>query len=111
MIAPGVVAGPVLSVLGFGPLGVQAGMWTDSLSCSWPTCSHNLGSGTIAATLQSWLGPIGAKSAFAYMQSAAMGGYGTSAVYGTFQAFSSLPFLKKASDYWAWWGNTSKANI
>jgi hypothetical protein len=38
--------------------------------------------GTIAAWLQSILGNVGAHSVFAYLQSAAMGGYGAATVNG-----------------------------
>lgn len=42
--------------------------------------------GSVAASLQSMLGNVGASSVFAYLQSAAMGGYGVAAVNGVAQA-------------------------
>mgnify|MGYP001567842483 CR=1 FL=1 len=42
--------------------------------------------GSIAASIQSMMGSIGAPSVFAYLQSAAMGGYGVAAVNGVAQA-------------------------
>jgi hypothetical protein len=43
--------------------------------------------GSIAAWLQSILGNVGAPSVFAYLQSAAMGGYGVATVNGIVQAW------------------------
>ncbi|TAQ86342.1 hypothetical protein B7494_g5308 [Chlorociboria aeruginascens] len=60
VLAPGVLSAPVLAALGWGGAGVRAG--------------------SFAAGLQSTIGNVGARSAFAYVQSAAMGGYGAGAV-------------------------------
>lgn len=46
----------------------------------------NITSGSVAASLQSILGNVGAGSVFAYLQSAAMGGYGAAFVNGAMQA-------------------------
>ena len=46
--------------------------------------------GSIAAWIQSMLGNIGAHSTFAYLQSAAMGGYGTPIVNGIIQAWGMI---------------------
>ena len=42
--------------------------------------------GSVAAWLQSILGNVGAHSVFAYLQSAAMGGYGVATINGITQA-------------------------
>ena len=42
--------------------------------------------GSVAASLQSILGNVGAHSVFAYLQSTAMGGYGVATVNGIVQA-------------------------
>ncbi|KAF4616223.1 hypothetical protein G7Y89_g15183 [Cudoniella acicularis] len=59
---PGVVSAPFLWALGYGGNGVRAA--------------------SIASELQSKVGIVGAKSAFAYLQSAGMNGYGAAAVNG-----------------------------
>ncbi|KAK1827350.1 hypothetical protein QBC39DRAFT_420555 [Podospora conica] len=58
--APGMLTGPVLKILGFGSFGPKAG--------------------TIAAGVQSGIGNVVAKSVFATVQSAQMGGYGAGMV-------------------------------
>jgi len=58
--APAASSGPVLWGLGFTAQGPRVG--------------------SIASSLQGMLGSIGVKSGFAYLQSAAMGGYGANAV-------------------------------
>ncbi|PSN69109.1 hypothetical protein BS50DRAFT_619792 [Corynespora cassiicola Philippines] len=60
VLAPGIIAGPVLALAGFTGAGVAAG--------------------SIAAGVQSLMRTVTAGSTFATLQSAAMGGYGTSAV-------------------------------
>ncbi|KAK5135164.1 hypothetical protein LTR08_005550 [Meristemomyces frigidus] len=66
-IAPGLVYGPALGLLGFGPGGV--------------------GAGTIAASVQSEIGgAVGAGSGFATLTSAGAGGYGVAAVSGVTRA-------------------------
>ncbi|KAF4311333.1 hypothetical protein GTA08_BOTSDO13076 [Botryosphaeria dothidea] len=60
VLVPAIVTAPVLGFLGFTVLGPAAG--------------------SIAAILQSFLSPIAAGSAFATLQSAAMGGYGVAVV-------------------------------
>ncbi|KAI1366811.1 hypothetical protein F5Y08DRAFT_300157 [Xylaria arbuscula] len=56
VLVPGLLWGPVLNFLGFGAAGI--------------------GQGTIAAAVQSILGPIAPGSVFAFLQSAGAGGYG-----------------------------------
>lgn len=46
--------------------------------------------GSVAAWLQSILGNVGAHSMFAYLQSAAMGGYGVATVNGIIQAWGMI---------------------
>uniref|UniRef100_L7J445 Uncharacterized protein n=1 Tax=Pyricularia oryzae (strain P131) TaxID=1143193 RepID=L7J445_PYRO1 len=62
LFAPALIALPALSLIGFGA------------------------SGPIAAAVQSGIGSVVAPSLFATLQSAAMGGYGVAAVFGTVQA-------------------------
>lgn len=64
--APAVVALPALGAVGFGASGPVAG--------------------SMAAAAQSGVGSVVAPSLFATAQSAAMGGYGTAAVFGAVQA-------------------------
>ncbi|KAL4821615.1 hypothetical protein BDW67DRAFT_179457 [Aspergillus spinulosporus] len=64
--APGLVVTPILSVLGFGPGGVQA-------------CSF-------AASAQSIIGNVAAGSTFATLQSAGAGGAGLAVIDGVAQA-------------------------
>ncbi|KFY32997.1 hypothetical protein V495_08530 [Pseudogymnoascus sp. VKM F-4514 (FW-929)] len=66
VFTPAAVTGPLLSQMGFGAAGPVGG--------------------SVAAWLQSMLGNVGAPSIFAYLQSAAMGGYGVAAVNGVAQA-------------------------
>ncbi|OBT89854.1 hypothetical protein VE02_00813 [Pseudogymnoascus sp. 03VT05] len=63
---PAALTGPLLTSMGFGATG--------------PVAS------SVAASLQSMLGNVGAGSVFAYLQSAAMGGYGAVVVNGATQA-------------------------
>ncbi|RDW70986.1 hypothetical protein BP6252_07549 [Coleophoma cylindrospora] len=63
---PAALTGPLLATMGFGASGPLAG--------------------SVAASLQSMLGNVGAHSVFAYLQSAAMGGYGVASVNGIVQA-------------------------
>ncbi|QBZ55905.1 hypothetical protein PoMZ_00811 [Pyricularia oryzae] len=66
LFAPALIALPALSLIGFGASGPIAG--------------------SIAAAVQSGIGSVVAPSLFATLQSAAMGGYGVAAVFGTVQA-------------------------
>lgn len=66
LLAPAVVTGPALGVLGFGASGLIGG--------------------TIAAGVQGGIGNVAAGSIFATLQSAAMGGYGIAAVNGVVAA-------------------------
>ncbi|KFY28660.1 hypothetical protein V493_02815, partial [Pseudogymnoascus sp. VKM F-4281 (FW-2241)] len=66
IFTPAALTAPILAQMGFGATGPVAG--------------------SIAASLQSMLGNVGASSFFAYLQSAAMGGYGAVAVNGVAQA-------------------------
>ncbi|TLD26612.1 hypothetical protein PspLS_04369 [Pyricularia sp. CBS 133598] len=68
--APGLFVLPVLASIGFGGSGPIAG--------------------GIAASVQSGMGNVLAPSLFATLQSAAMGGYGVTAVLGTVQAAGGL---------------------
>ncbi|KAL3421795.1 hypothetical protein PVAG01_05951 [Phlyctema vagabunda] len=67
ILTPAALTGPLLATMGFGASGPVAG--------------------TIAAWLQSSLGNAGAHGVFAYLQSAAMGGYGVATVNGLVQAW------------------------
>ncbi|KAH6676673.1 hypothetical protein B0J14DRAFT_434408, partial [Halenospora varia] len=62
VVVPGVISGPILSILGYGNTGVRAG--------------------SIAAGIQSHFGNVGARSLFAFLESAQMGGYGTAVING-----------------------------
>ncbi|KFY41087.1 hypothetical protein V494_03228 [Pseudogymnoascus sp. VKM F-4513 (FW-928)] len=66
VFTPAALTGPLLAQMGFGASGPVAG--------------------SAAAAFQSMLGNVGAPSVFAYLQSAAMGGYGAAAVNGVAQA-------------------------
>ncbi|KAI8945006.1 hypothetical protein F4801DRAFT_584836 [Xylaria longipes] len=59
LMAPGLVWGPALNLLGFGTV---------------------IGPGTTASAAQSVLGPVAARSPFAFLQSAGGGGYGVAAM-------------------------------
>ena len=61
---------------------------------------HSRSLGSVAAWLQSALGPIGAGSAFAYLQSAAMGGYGAAVVNGITQACVAISGTTAAAAGW-----------
>ncbi|KFZ07988.1 hypothetical protein V502_09630 [Pseudogymnoascus sp. VKM F-4520 (FW-2644)] len=66
VFTPAALTGPLLTSMGWGASGPVAG--------------------SVAASLQTMLGNVGAGSIFAYLQSAAMGGYGVAAVNGVAQA-------------------------
>ncbi|KAG9228065.1 hypothetical protein BJ875DRAFT_270963 [Amylocarpus encephaloides] len=70
IFTPAALTGPLLATMGFGASGPIAG--------------------SVAAWLQSILGNVGARSVFAYLQSAAMGGYGVAAVNGIVQALGMI---------------------
>ncbi|OBT67307.1 hypothetical protein VE03_02749 [Pseudogymnoascus sp. 23342-1-I1] len=70
IFTPAALTGPLLASLGFGASGPLAG--------------------SAAASLQSMLGSVGARGVFAYLQSAAMGGYGVAAVNGVAQVFGAV---------------------
>ncbi|CAL3967313.1 unnamed protein product [Diplocarpon coronariae] len=69
VLAPGIVSVPMLWAFGFAGTGITAG--------------------SAAAAFQSISGGIAAKSVFAFLQSAAMGGYGTFVVNGVVSALSA----------------------
>jgi hypothetical protein len=97
VLAPGLIALPLLGVIGFGPLGPVAGK-SFSHCCShcclsflhkeyhMETRANSVNTGSAAAALQAGVGNVVAPSAFAIMQSAAMGGYGLGLVNGVVQA-------------------------
>lgn len=68
--APTIVTGPLLAFAGFTPLGPAAG--------------------SLAVMIQSGLGNVLAGSAFATLQSAAMGGYGAAVVAGAAQGAGAV---------------------
>ncbi|KAI4202063.1 MAG: hypothetical protein LQ350_002852 [Teloschistes chrysophthalmus] len=68
--APEILSIPALEMLGFGLGGVRAG--------------------TLAAKIQSVIGPVAARSVFAIWQSARMGGYGVEYVNGGVRALVAL---------------------
>ncbi|QSZ34358.1 hypothetical protein DSL72_005949 [Monilinia vaccinii-corymbosi] len=70
LFAPTVLSGPMLYLLGFTSLGPRAA--------------------SFASLLQSRFGIVAARSSFAYLQSARMGGYGLDAVNTGFKVVSSL---------------------
>ncbi|KAL9610000.1 MAG: hypothetical protein Q9167_005273 [Letrouitia subvulpina] len=70
LFAPEILSIPALEALGFGVEGVRAG--------------------SIAARVQSVIGPIAARSVFAIWQSARMGGYGVENVNGGVRALINL---------------------
>ncbi|KAI0479845.1 hypothetical protein F4859DRAFT_477531 [Xylaria cf. heliscus] len=70
VVAPMLVAAPVLGLVGFGATGIVGG--------------------SIAAGIQSAIGSVVAPSVFATLQSAAAGGYGVAAVSGTVQGLGVL---------------------
>ncbi|QSZ34355.1 hypothetical protein DSL72_005946 [Monilinia vaccinii-corymbosi] len=75
---PAAASGPVLYLLGFGSLGPRAA--------------------SFASFLQSKFGVVAAKSGFAYMQSAGMGGYGV----GTINIASQLSAAVGSLSTWLW---------
>lgn len=70
LFAPEILSLPALEALGFGAVGVRAG--------------------SLAAKIQSVIGPIAARSVFAIWQSARMGGYGVEYVNGGVRALVAL---------------------
>ncbi|PHH88389.1 hypothetical protein CDD83_7605 [Cordyceps sp. RAO-2017] len=70
VLAPAIVATPVLGILGFTTTGISAG--------------------STAAALQSSLGSVTAPCLFSTLQSAAMGGYGVAAVNGFVQGVGAM---------------------
>lgn len=84
LLFPGLMAAPVLAVLGWGSAGVRAGMYLDKLTLlgKWTV---DVGIGSIAAGIHASIGNVVAGGAFATLQSAGMGGYGTAAVHGAVQ--------------------------
>ena len=85
--APEILSIPALEALGFGVAGVRAGtsvlLQLGILLIKWYL-------GSIAAKVQSVIGPIAARSVFAIWQSARMGGYGVSNVNGGVRALIAL---------------------
>ncbi|RDW83501.1 hypothetical protein BP5796_04992 [Coleophoma crateriformis] len=69
-VTPATLTSPLLATMGFGASGPIAG--------------------SVAASLQSMVGNVGAHSTFAYLQSAAMGGYGVATVNGIVQACAMI---------------------
>ena len=91
--APEILSIPALEALGFGAVGVRAG--TIFLLIPWRYCKASSVlifecSGSIAANVQSVIGPIAARSVFAIWQSARMGGYGVANVNGGVRALIAL---------------------
>ncbi|PQE10308.1 integral component of membrane protein [Rutstroemia sp. NJR-2017a WRK4] len=84
--APSAASGPVLWILGYTSAGPRAA--------------------SFASLLQSKIGLVGAKSFFAYLQSAGMGGYGAAAVNMGTRAFAFLGANVPAM--WDWTGSDSQ---
>ncbi|KAL1955499.1 hypothetical protein VTO42DRAFT_8525 [Malbranchea cinnamomea] len=72
-VFPGLLTGPVYSLLGFTPLGPQAG--------------------SLAASIQSSIGNVASRSLFAHLQSAAMSGYGGATVNAAVRLAASGGYL------------------
>ena len=67
--------------------------------------------GSVAAWLQSILGNVGARSVFAYLQSAAMGGYGVATVNGIVQALGMISGAAVTAYNWPRRPNTRSAPL
>lgn len=80
IFTPAALTAPLLATMGFGASGPVAG--------------------TVAAWLQSILGNVGTHSMFAYLQSAAMGGYGVTAVSGITQACAMISEVAVTTILW-----------
>ncbi|KAL8941988.1 MAG: hypothetical protein Q9216_001921 [Gyalolechia sp. 2 TL-2023] len=89
LFAPEIISIPALEALGFGLVGVRAGKPGYSLFND-HAHQNTLCLGTIAAKIQSVIGPIAARSVFAIWQSARMGGYGVEYVNGGVRALIAL---------------------
>lgn len=93
MFGPHMVWMPPLRFLGFGVNGVRAGksslQYNPQIFVVKDTTDKRLYLGSLAATLQSWLGPVVANSWFAGSQSAVMGGYGVGFWDGVVRAGSA----------------------
>ncbi|KAI4179095.1 MAG: hypothetical protein L6R41_008033, partial [Letrouitia leprolyta] len=77
LVAPEIISIPALEALGFGTAGVRAG--------------------SLAAKVQSVIGPVAARSVFAIWQSARMGGYGVEYVNGGVRALVALADAAEAA--------------
>ncbi|KAK4981563.1 hypothetical protein LTR66_009891 [Elasticomyces elasticus] len=84
LITPGVLSGPVLSAIGWTRLGPRAG--------------------SAASLLHRFASPVLARSPFAYLQSAQMGGYGAPVIDGIIRAGSIVTGLGNA-----WWSKEKNA--
>jgi hypothetical protein len=89
LVAPGILAGPVLWAFGWGAGGMRAGKFSSSPNKSYVD-SNMWMIGTAAAAIHSATGNVAARSAFAYLQSSAMGGYGVGVVHGVVRAGAAV---------------------
>ncbi|KAK6583924.1 hypothetical protein PZA11_003654 [Diplocarpon coronariae] len=101
VLAPGIVSVPMLWAFGFAGTGITAGMGPSLLFFGMAFSTYDKRDpmpeysltydlvGSAAAAFQSISGGIAAKSVFAFLQSAAMGGYGTFVVNGVVSALSA----------------------
>lgn len=108
MIVPSLVSGPILWMLGFGSSGPIFGKKFTIFSAyvvsqfrSAANVRNNIG--FLAPAVQSTIGAVRAKSAFAVLQSAAMGGYGTAIVNAVVRSVAGLiPTIWGAIKSWFW---------
>ncbi|KAL9594511.1 MAG: hypothetical protein Q9219_006993 [cf. Caloplaca sp. 3 TL-2023] len=91
IFAPEILSLPALEALGFGLAGVRAGV-SNSLTFLKSLMLTRVGGrlGSLAAKIQSVIGPVAARSVFAIWQSARMGGYGVEYVNGGVRALVAL---------------------
>ncbi|KAI4174143.1 MAG: hypothetical protein LQ343_002478 [Gyalolechia ehrenbergii] len=88
--APEILSIPALEALGFAVAGVRAGVSPSSNDKSSRANRDRARLGSVAAKIQSVIGPIAARSVFAIWQSARMGGYGVAYVNGGVRALIAL---------------------
>jgi hypothetical protein len=77
---PGLCSGPILWALGWTAQGPGAGKFASYLKIHNRIWKTNWKLVSWASHLNAWLGNVGARSFFAYLQSAATGGYGAPVV-------------------------------
>ncbi|KAG6311358.1 hypothetical protein E4U22_002700 [Claviceps purpurea] len=104
---PGLIAAPMLGLLGFGSLGPGAGFDYTRLSRTSLSPDAETPTGTVAALIQSLIGNVAAGSLFATLQSAGMGGAGTVMVNAAVSGAAAAGSALKALHWWKTSGDGS----